>query len=271
MNKHINEVSRSDRGRGGRSSPYSRSGPSKSASDDNWKHDLFEGHSNGGRYTKSDTPTPKLLIEGLHYEVSEDELRSLFSQIGPVQKSFIKFDRSGRSTGVAIVIYQNADDAAAARQEFDGANAKGKPITISFEHMRQPRGDPHGGPGDRSKPRDLRSRMDLLSRLGAESPKPPSNAPKGPASTSSSSDRTPKQQGSNRQARGVGGSEGNGRRGGRGGRSNGRSKTEARGPKSASDLDAELEAFMKAPASTNAMAESVHAPQPGVDGDVEMQ
>lgn len=54
---------------------------------------MFEGHSNGGRYVKSNTPTQKLLIEGLHYEVSEDELRSLFSQIGPVQRSFIKVRR----------------------------------------------------------------------------------------------------------------------------------------------------------------------------------
>lgn len=36
------------------------------------------------------TPTEKLAIEGLHYDVSQDELYDLFERIGPLVKCSIK-------------------------------------------------------------------------------------------------------------------------------------------------------------------------------------
>lgn len=195
-----------------------------------------------GGFRKSWEPTPKLLIEGLHWEVVEAELKvsewpfELHSAVrlsrvavgnlrptaymplrnsssGLVQfpsrsstcvplvtdrsdtglrftkclqavgddpahnKYFashthavsIQYDRSGRSTGTAIVIYGNVQDAEAAKEEYDGANAKGQPITISYAQMRPLRGlaasNGRGG-GDDSGPQNLRSRVDLLARLG---------------------------------------------------------------------------------------------------------
>lgn len=66
----------------------------------------------------------------------------------------MQYDRSGRSTGVATVLYEDPRHASDAKTEYDGAKAKGQPIKISFEPfpVRQARGAQGGG--------------DLLDRLG---------------------------------------------------------------------------------------------------------
>jgi THO complex subunit 4 len=44
----------------------------------------------------------------------------------------IRYDRAGRSEGLAFVIYNNMNDARTAIREFDGANAKGQPIRVTL-------------------------------------------------------------------------------------------------------------------------------------------
>lgn len=46
--------------------------------------------------------------------------------MGPVLNLKLQYDRSGRSTGTAYVIYETAADAKRAIREYDGANANGK-------------------------------------------------------------------------------------------------------------------------------------------------
>lgn len=58
-----------------------------SADGDRWQHDL---HDRREMSRLSDTPTQKLLVEGLHYEVSQDELYELFERVGPLKKCTIK-------------------------------------------------------------------------------------------------------------------------------------------------------------------------------------
>lgn len=89
---------------------------------------------------------------------------------------------------------------------------------------------------------------------------PPANAPKGPAAqTNAASSRS--KTGPVRSVSGGEGKRGGGRgRGGKGAPAGGREK---KTPKTATDLDAELDAFMKAPPATASMAESEHAPKPG--------
>lgn len=50
----------------------------------------------------------------------------MFNRIGPVVKLDIKYDRAGRSEGVAFVTYESAIDAETAIKEYDGANANGE-------------------------------------------------------------------------------------------------------------------------------------------------
>jgi THO complex subunit 4 len=58
--------------------------------------------------------------------------QDLFTRIGPISRVSMKYDRAGRSEGVAFVTYNHVEDARRAIREFDGANAKGQPIRITF-------------------------------------------------------------------------------------------------------------------------------------------
>ncbi|KAM0280747.1 hypothetical protein ACHAQH_003917 [Verticillium albo-atrum] len=73
-----------------------------------------------------------LKVENLHYELTTEELEGLFARIGPVVRLNLRYDRAGRSEGVAYVTYEYPEDARQAIQEFDGANANGQPIRLSI-------------------------------------------------------------------------------------------------------------------------------------------
>ncbi|SPO24872.1 uncharacterized protein UTRI_01377_B [Ustilago trichophora] len=263
-------------GAGSRNSPYSRSSRSSAADGAaSWKHDRYQdneasrrgprnGSSRAPMYFPQDKsevnevkPTGKLTIENLHYDVSEQDLKQLFESIGPVTKSFIKYDRSDRSTGRAVVVYENPNHALQAKNEFDGAKAKGQVISITQE-MRAER------PKDiQSSQRSLLSRFDLSSRLKGD-------GAQATGAANSFADRL-----------------GPLRNGGRGGQReptrgakqsaqprNAAPKREKRKPVTAADLDAELEAFMNAPSSgagtASANAPAANGAQSSNAQDVEM-
>ena len=71
----------------------------------------------------------------------------------------LQYDRSDRSTGVAVVVYDDPNHALQAKNEYDGAKAKGQVISITQE-MRADR--PRRV---QDQPRSLLSRFDLSSRL----------------------------------------------------------------------------------------------------------
>lgn len=80
----------------------------------------------------------------------------MFSNIGPVQRVRINFDRAGRSEGTATVTYQYLEDARQAIREFDGANAKGQPIRLTLL--------PGGGRGGAGGPKAEKSKS-LFERI----------------------------------------------------------------------------------------------------------
>lgn len=51
--------------------------------------------------------------------------QGLFERQGTVLKLELKYDRAGRSEGIAFVTYEREADAKRAIDEFDGANANG--------------------------------------------------------------------------------------------------------------------------------------------------
>lgn len=63
----------------------------------------------------------------------------MFKRIGPVTRLNIKYDRSGRSTGIAFVNFQKIEDAHNAISQFNGANAAGQPITLTLDLQRSRR------------------------------------------------------------------------------------------------------------------------------------
>ncbi|CUS08375.1 unnamed protein product [Tuber aestivum] len=76
----------------------------------------------------------KLRVENIHYELGEEELLGLFERQGVVLKLELKYDRAGRSEGIAFVTYEREADAKRAIAEFDGANANGQPIHLTLVH-----------------------------------------------------------------------------------------------------------------------------------------
>ncbi|PGH10006.1 THO complex subunit 4 [Blastomyces parvus] len=113
-----------------------------------WVHDdKFEENRNtapsyrGSRARRLDWHSPqpeppptgaKLRVTNLHYDLSEDDLEDLFTRVGPINALSLRYDRAGRSEGVAFVTYKRLVDAQTAIREFDGANAKGQPITLTL-------------------------------------------------------------------------------------------------------------------------------------------
>lgn len=71
----------------------------------------------------------------------------------------LKYDRAGRSEGVAFVTYESSYDAKKAIREFDGANAKGQPIRL----IQMPSGPSAGRRGGGAPPpsRSLFDRVTL--------------------------------------------------------------------------------------------------------------
>src|ERR1700742_3397881 len=95
--------------------------------------------------------------------------QDLFTRIAPVIDAKLRYDRAGRSEGLAFVTYEHVADARAAIREFDGANAKGQPIRLSLLPL--PRRD---NPFDRvENPKSLFDRIEApatRSRRRSESP-----------------------------------------------------------------------------------------------------
>lgn len=56
----------------------------------------------------------------------------MFKTVGNVLNLAIKYDRAGRSTGSVFVTYEIYEDAQEAVREFNGANAKGQPIHLKI-------------------------------------------------------------------------------------------------------------------------------------------
>jgi len=125
------------------------------------------------------TTTPavnnQLLVSNLHYEVTPKDLTSIFGQIGTlVREPLIKYDRSGRSSGVAIIAFETTAEAIRARKQYDGILAKDQPMKITFDTMGPPRHPRRAV----SAPTSLLNRIQkapLLDRLGQD--KSHSNAP----------------------------------------------------------------------------------------------
>ena len=79
-------------------------------------------------------PNSKLSVSNLHYEITPKDLTAIFGQIGTlVREPLIRYDASGRSTGVAVISFETPAEAVRAKKQFDGILAKGQPMSIAFE------------------------------------------------------------------------------------------------------------------------------------------
>jgi len=117
------------------------------------------------------------MVTNLHYELNPKDLISVFGQVGTlVREPLIRYDRSGRSSGVAIINYELPDEAARAITQYNGATANGQMMTVEYDKAPPP------GPRPRrrvaSAPASLINRIQkppLLERLGNSKTSAPPN------------------------------------------------------------------------------------------------
>ncbi|KAI0346142.1 hypothetical protein BDW22DRAFT_1352145 [Trametopsis cervina] len=208
--------------------PYGRPAARPRRSDGDWMHDKAPD-SNIVVMPRAVTdaapaaePNSKLMVSNLHYEITPKDLTQIFGQMGTlIREPLIRYDRSGRSSGVAIISYETAAEARKALTHFDQKLCKGQPMSITFDAGPPPRG-----------PRRATSVPSLLTRIQ----KPPL------AERLASAD--PKPNGPPPRSNGAGPIR-NKNRGGAARPAPREPKKSKNTPKSAADLDMELDAFMK--------------------------
>ncbi|KAF8471519.1 hypothetical protein JB92DRAFT_2801526 [Gautieria morchelliformis] len=119
-------------------------------------------------------PSTRLIVSNLHWEVTVKDLISIFSTIGTLAREpVIRFDRSGRSTGVASITYLTPAEATRAKNQLDGKIAKTQAMAITYDTS-----TPRIPPGVRAaarngSPDSLLNRVSkppLLSRLSSGDP-----------------------------------------------------------------------------------------------------
>ncbi|KAI0631082.1 RNA-binding domain-containing protein [Trametes polyzona] len=230
--------------------PYSRPSPRPRGTEGQWLHDKAPDAPRAAQTNKAPRPTSpiqntRIIVSNLHYEVTPRDLTQIFGQIGTlVREPQIRYDRSGRSTGVAVITFETPAEATRAKRQFDGILAKNQPMEITYDTSPPPA--PKGARRSASVPSLLHriEKPPLIERLSRGDTKPQQNAAKeggvGPVRT---------------KARG-------GAAAARGGR-----KAQAK-PKTAEELDKELESFMHDDAPVQSRPAKPAAP--AVEGDVEM-
>jgi RNA recognition motif-containing protein len=89
-----------------------------------------------------------IFVGNLKYEVTEDELRELFSQHGEVQSVAIIRDRAtGQSKGFGFVEMPNKNEAATVIQTLNLQELHGRAMTVNEARPREERGPRAGGGG----------------------------------------------------------------------------------------------------------------------------
>lgn len=82
----------------------------------------------------------KLYVGNLSYETTEDELRTLFSQVGTVSEVALIKDRdTGRSKGFAFVTMSSQDEANKAISQFHGKSMGSRELTVNVARPREDR------------------------------------------------------------------------------------------------------------------------------------
>lgn len=86
----------------------------------------------------------RIYVGNLSFQTTEDEIRDMFAQAGPVDSVRIIVDRNtGRSKGFAFV--EMSDDAAEkAIAQFNGKELKGRTLTVNEARPMEPRGERRG-------------------------------------------------------------------------------------------------------------------------------
>jgi RNA recognition motif-containing protein len=91
-----------------------------------------------------------IYVGNLSFEVTDDDLRQLFSSYGEVESASVVKDRfSGESRGFGFVEMPAKKDADAAIAALNGTEQKGRTITVNEAKPKAPKSGGGGGGGGR--------------------------------------------------------------------------------------------------------------------------
>jgi len=89
----------------------------------------------------------KLYVGNLSFDVTENDLREMLSEHGPVNEINVIMDKvTGRPRGFAFVTMNTVEGAKAAIAALNGKDCKGRALTVNEARPREERS---GGGGDR--------------------------------------------------------------------------------------------------------------------------
>ncbi|KAJ3369670.1 hypothetical protein HDU91_007001 [Kappamyces sp. JEL0680] len=74
----------------------------------------------------------KLVVSNLAQSVTQNDVKELFSRIGPIRSAQLNYNAEGKSKGVATVIFHKAGDAHRAFQEYHNRPLDEKPMRIEL-------------------------------------------------------------------------------------------------------------------------------------------
>lgn len=77
----------------------------------------------------------KILVNNLHFNVSEGDLTELFSQVGQVRVASLNFNSRGESNGTGVVVFARQADALAAMKKYNGVTLDGLLGFYSYTHL----------------------------------------------------------------------------------------------------------------------------------------
>ncbi len=91
----------------------------------------------------------KMYVGNLSWETTENDLQDMFEQHGKVSEVALMMDRTtGRSRGFAFVTMNDATEANAAMNAFNGKEVQGRALTVNEARAREERPRQFAG-GDR--------------------------------------------------------------------------------------------------------------------------
>ncbi|KAK6150321.1 hypothetical protein DH2020_015253 [Rehmannia glutinosa] len=96
-----------------------------------WQNGLFEDSLKAAGLSGLDAGT-KLYISNLDVGVSNEDIRELFAEIGELIRYAIHFDKNGRPSGSAEVIFARRSDAFQAFKRYNNVQLDGKPMKIEI-------------------------------------------------------------------------------------------------------------------------------------------
>lgn len=90
----------------------------------------------------------RLYVGNLSYDVTNDALRSCFSECGEISDMHLATDReTGRARGFAFVTMKTDEEASYAMSQLNGAMFEGRPLRVNIAEPRPARGNDRGARG----------------------------------------------------------------------------------------------------------------------------